>query len=457
MLVNLVRPTRLWAECALLGRRRAGLRFLTWNGGRGIMTGEIVCVGTELLLGDIINTDAAYAARRLAELGIGVYFQTVVGDNPERLKAALAQAFARADLVILTGGLGPTGDDITKEVTAAYFGLPLIEDRQAAENLKRYLSRAGVPCTENNAKQALIPAGAHVFYNQNGTAPGMAIRKDGKTAILLPGPPREMEPMFDTQVMPYLAQELDGTIRSHALRLFGIGEAQVEQRLPAALWNSSNPTLAPYAKNGEVELRVTARGSSPEDCEAAMEPVLQILRSKLDRFIYGLDVPDMQTVLVHELQTRKLTIATAESLTGGLLSERLTQVPGASEVFGLGVCAYANGAKEKLLGVSAETLSAHGAVSAQTAAEMAAGIRRLADADIGVSTTGIAGPTGGTPEKPVGTVFVGIASDAGMKILPLALGRPGRDQRTWIRHATALHAFSAVLQLIAKGNDADGR
>lgn len=421
------------------------------------MTGEIISVGTELLLGDIVNTDAAHAARRLAELGISVFFQTVVGDNRERLTEALKQAFSRSDVVILTGGLGPTGDDLTKEVTAAYFGLPLHEDSRAAGDIELYLSSQSVPCTESNAKQAMVPQGAHVFYNPNGTAPGMAFGTNGKTAILLPGPPREMEPMFDDQVMPYLREKLGQTIRSHSLRLFGIGEAQIQDRLPPALWEGSNPTLAPYAKNGEVELRVTARGADEAECEAAMQPLLKVLQTELGGYVYGIDVPDMQTVLVGALRERGLTIATAESLTGGLLSERITQVPGASDVFALGVCTYADDMKEKILGVQAATLASDGAVSPQTAAEMAAGVRALAGADIGLSTTGIAGPTGGTAKKPVGTVYVGIALRGATKILSLQLGRPGADQRAWIRHATALRAFSAVLKLIAKGESTNGR
>lgn len=409
------------------------------------------------MLGDIVNTDAAFAARKLAELGISVYFQAVVGDNRGRLLEALRGAFGRADLVILTGGLGPTKDDLTKEVTAEYFGLSLERDEDVAAEIDRYLGTSGIPCSEGNSKQALVPAGAHIFPNHNGTAPGLAIRKDGKTAVLLPGPPGEMEPMFAGQVVPFLAGELQETIRSRTLRLFGLGESQVESRLPEDLLSSGNPTLAPYAKRGEVELRITAKGSSAAECEALIEPVVAALLAEFRPYVYGIDAPNLQTVLVEALRRRHLTIATAESLTGGLLSERITEVPGASDIFGLGICSYANAMKEKMLGVSPQTLAAYGAVSPQTAAEMAAGVRAAAGADIGVSTTGIAGPTGGTEAKPVGTVFVAVASSAGTRMLPLNLHRHGAGERDWIRHLTALHALFAVLKLITKGDLLDGQ
>ena len=418
------------------------------------MTGEIISVGTELLLGQIVNTDAAYAARGLADLGISVYYQVVVGDNRERLSTALEAAFSRSDLVILTGGLGPTGDDLTKEVTAEYFGLPLAEDPAIAGAIAARLARAGILCTAESAKQAMVPQGARVFPNQNGTAPGLAIRQNGRTAILLPGPPREMEPMFRSQIVPYLRSELDGTIRSHSIRLFGIGEAQLEQDLPAALFAASNPTLAPYAKNGEVELRVTARGQSPEQCEEAMRPVIGTIYEILGAYVYGVDVPNLQTVLVHELEERSMTIATAESLTGGLVSERITQVPGASAVFALGVCTYSDSMKAKVLGVAPTTLDAFGAVSRQTAGEMAHHVRELAGADIGVSTTGFAGPAGGTPEAPVGTVFVGIAGPGQTRIIRLGFDIRDVDARSQIRHLTALNVMAAVLRLLKKGDKA---
>ena len=421
------------------------------------MTGEIISVGTELLLGDIVNTNAAHAARRLAELGVSSFYQTVVGDTPDRLRKALEAAFQRADLVILTGGLGPTGDDLTKEVVASFFDVPLEHNQEVADEIASYLHGAGVVNPAGVRKQALIPAGALVFHNANGTAPGLVLSQGGRTAIQLPGPPREMEPMFDRQVMPFLQSHSGSTIQSHTVRLFGIGEAQVEQRLPQDLLLGSNPTIAPYAKNGEVELRITARGQTEQQCEKAMQPVLGEVRRVLGTHVYGVDVPNLQTALVQALRSRHLTIATAESLTGGLLSERLTQVPGASAVFGLGICAYANAMKEAVLGVSSRTLSAYGAVSPPTAAEMAAGVRSLSHADIGVSTTGLAGPEGGTSETPVGTVFIGVASAAGMKIVPLMLDRRGEDTRSWIRHATALHAFYTVLKLITKGDLTDGR
>lgn len=416
------------------------------------MTGEILSVGTELLLGQIINTNAAFIARYLADAGINLYSQRVVGDNPARLLRAWEEAFAAADFVIATGGLGPTEDDLTKETCAQYFGLPLHTDQKALADIEKFFHHTHLPFTVNNRKQAEVPEGAYIFYNARGTAPGLAVEKDGKTAILLPGPPHEMEPMFLEQVLPYLQEKLQRKIRSHTLRLFGIGESHLETLLPAHIRTGVNPTAAPYAKRGEVELRITASGISAEECEEKLTPVLKELTSLLAPYVYGTDVPDLQTVLVTELQKKQLTIATAESCTGGLLSQCITQVPGASTVFGLGVCTYSNEMKKEVLGIREETLASYGAVSAQTAAQMAENVRRLAGADIGLSTTGIAGPDGGTPQKPVGTVYIGIASSAGTRILhPRSLRSSGADVREWNRHMTMLHALSAVWKLITKG------
>lgn len=417
-----------------------------------MMDAQILSIGTELLLGDIVNTNAAFAARHLADLGINIYGQKVVGDNVARLLEAWKDAFDHADLVIATGGLGPTEDDITKETCADYFGLALREDSRALGRIQQFFRHTHLPFTVNNRKQALIPEGAHVFYNERGTAPGMAVEKDGKTAVLLPGPPHEMEPMFTEQVMPYLAEKLQRTIRSRTLRIFGIGESHLETLIPQAIRAAGNPTVAPYAKRGEVELRITASGKNADACEALIGPVIARLLPLLSPHVYGIDVPDIQTVLVRTLREKNLHIATAESCTGGMLSEWITQIPGSSEVFDLGVCTYANEMKRKVLGVSGETLSRFGAVSPQTAREMAENVRRLAHADIGLATTGIAGPDGGTEEKPVGTVYIGIASGTGTQILhPETLRAHGADVREWNRHLTALHAFFGTLQLVKEG------
>ncbi|HBU12040.1 MAG TPA: competence/damage-inducible protein A [Clostridiales bacterium] len=412
------------------------------------MTAEILCVGTELLLGDIVNTNAAFLSRELARIGVGVYCQTVVGDNAKRLEESLALALSRADIVVMTGGLGPTYDDLTKETVAAYFKLPMERDEKALEQIKCFFHKIGREMTRSNEKQAEIPKGADVFYNKWGTAPGLAVSQNGQTVIMLPGPPSEMKPMFAEYALPYLEKQSGRVFLSRTVRLFGIGESALEDLLHDKMSRAKNPTIAPYAGVGEVSLRITASGADQEACERLIEPVLQEITEQVHPYIYGVDVPNMQFALVRLLQERKWKIATAESCTGGLLSARITEIDGASEVFDCGVCSYANEIKQSVLGVSAETLEQYGAVSRQTAAQMAAGIRKLAKADIGISTTGIAGPGGGTPEKPVGTVYVGIDSEKVKKVLHLKLAwRNAEDERQTIRHRTALHAFFEALRL----------
>ncbi len=413
------------------------------------MNAEILCVGTELLLGDIVNTNSAYIARELAAIGVGVYYQSVVGDNTERLKSSLRLAFSRADIVVMTGGLGPTYDDLTKETVAEYFGVPMEMDETSLKSIRSFFDKIGHTMTKNNEKQALMPKGAVVFKNNHGTAPGLAISNAKNTAVLLPGPPQEMVPMFQESVVPYLLRFSDWILVSHNVKIFGIGESRVEDMLYDLMKNSQNPTIAPYAKTGEVTLRVTASGKTLQECETLITPVITRIREILGKHIYGIDVPNLQYALVERLKEKGLKIAVAESCTGGLLAERITQVPGASEVFDCGVCTYANRIKNQLLGVKEDTLRKYGAVSEQTAAEMAAGVRKLADADIGISTTGIAGPGGGTEEKPVGTVFVGIDSKTETVVLPLRLSaRNNGDARDMIRHMTAQNAFFAALDVI---------
>lgn len=417
------------------------------------MTAEIICVGTELLLGDIVNTNAPYIAQKLAQLGINTYYQSVVGDNRERLASVLDEALERSDLVVLTGGLGPTYDDITKEVVAASFDLPLVLDKTVEQRIQDMLEAICVAYTHNNSKQALVPEGAVLLENTCGTAPGILLDRGGKTVILLPGPPHEMKAMLDAQAFPILEARTGETIRSHSVRIFGVGEAELEDVLHDEMVNASNPTLAPYAKHGEVELRVTARGSSAEECEQMMDPVLHTLLKRYPENIYGIDVPNLQTALVRALAKRGLRIATAESCTGGLVSEYITQVPGASDVFDCGICSYANEIKHKLLGVQQDILETYGAVSEETAAAMASGVRTLSGADLSVSTTGIAGPAGGTAAKPVGTVFIGLADRCGVQVFPLHLARQGSDAREWIRHTTALNALFLALSATKRLHD----
>jgi len=412
------------------------------------MTAEIFCIGTEVLIGDIVNTNAAYIARRLSEAGINVYYHSVCGDNNGRMKECLDLALSRSDLVITTGGLGPTYDDITKEMVAEKFGLPLILNEEILERLTGYFEKSGRVMTENNKKQAFIPQGAHVFPNMFGTADGIAVTNNNKTVIMLPGPPREMKPMLDNQVIPYLAANTDHILVSSNVSIFGMGESSVENALANLMKTSTNPTVAPYCGNGEVRLRVTARGKDEKEARALIAPVVDKIKEVIGSFVYGVDVPSIESVVVEKLNERHMTVAFAESCTGGLISKRITDVPGASEVFGFGFCTYANEAKMKILGVKEETLAAHGAVSEETASEMAQGALKVSGADIAVAVTGIAGPGGGTPEKPVGLVYMGVATKDGVSVKKLLLAQHKGHDRDFVRTLTANNAFKAILDAI---------
>lgn len=413
------------------------------------MNAEILCIGTEVLIGDIVNTNAAYLGKRLSEAGFNVYYHTVCGDNPARMTECMQLALSRSDLVFITGGLGPTYDDITKEVAAKLFGLPLVEHAEILERLQAYFASRGRVMTANNRKQALLPQGAHIFENRFGTADGLAVTDGKKTLILMPGPPREMRPMLENEVLPYLAAKSDHVLVSSNVNIFGMGESAVESALADFMKTSENPTVAPYIGEGEVRLRVSARAENAKKARELIAPTVEKIRATLGNAVYGVDAPSLESVLVEKLKAAHKTVAFAESCTGGLIAKRMTDVPGASEVFGFGFVTYANEAKMKLLGVSPETLEAHGAVSPETACEMARGAKRVSGADIAVSVTGIAGPTGGTPEKPVGLVYMGVASDSGVQTHKLMLGGHASSDRAFIRTLTANHAFKAVLDLLA--------
>jgi len=414
------------------------------------MNAEILCVGTELLLGDIVNTNAAYLARELAALGIGCYYQSVVGDNAGRLAESLRLALSRADMVITTGGLGPTYDDLTKETVAQHFGLPMELHQPSLDRMKAILERRGRPFTKNNEKQAYFPKGAHIFPNDQGTAPGLAIEQDGKIVIMLPGPPNEMTAMFQKQVRPYLESRSGRVLRSHTIHLFNIGESAVEDKLHQSMLDHQNPTIAPYAKLGEVQLRVTAAAANEEEAEAMMKPVIDEICTQFADYVYGVDVKDLQHAVVARLTELGKTIAVAESCTGGMVASRITDIPGASQVFLCGAVTYSNESKTALLGVSPKTLEEHGAVSRQCALEMARGIRAAPGADIGLSTTGIAGPGGGTPQKPVGLVYVAAVSETEEKVLELHLSRGYDNQRELIRNWASMYALHLVLELCKK-------
>lgn len=378
------------------------------------MNCELLAVGTELLLGEIANTDGQMIAQGLNEHGINVYWQTVVGDNPARLRQALEIARERADIIITTGGLGPTADDLTKETVAAVFGKKLYTDPGQLARLKE---RMGPRMTPNNLKQADLPEGCIVLENDWGTAPGCAFEADGVHVIMLPGPPRECKPMFLYRAVPYLEKLQGGVIGSRYVKIFGVGESSMETLVKPLMEKQTQVTMAPYAKEGECELRITARAESREAALALCDPVVEQVREILGDNIYGVDVASLEERVVQGLRQQGMTLALAESCTGGLLAKRITDVPGASEVFGFGCVTYSNEAKQALVGVSPETLERYTAVSPETALEMARGARQCSGADIGLSTTGYAGPGGGTEEHPVGTVFIGLSWDGGERVI----------------------------------------
>lgn len=373
------------------------------------MKAETIAVGSELLLGQISNTNAQIISKALAEIGVDVFYHTCVGDNEERIKQVFKIALARSDIVIFTGGLGPTMDDLTKETVASYLGLPLILDEPSLERIKDYFKKRERPMTQNNYKQALIPEGSSPILNKKGTAPGVLLKHGEKIIIMLPGPPFEMEPMFTESVIPYLAKLSQKTIFSKVLKFYGIGESLLEEKIKDLIISQSNPTIAPLAKMGEVTLRITAKARDPESAKNLIGPVEEEIARRVGEYLYGFDEECIEDIVARMLILRKISISIAESCTGGLLSHKLTNIPGVSEVFERGVVSYSNKSKQHLLHVRPETLEKYGAVSEQTAREMALGIRTAAGSDIGISITGIAGPGGGTPEKPVGLVYIGFA------------------------------------------------
>ena len=412
---------------------------------KDVRSAEILCVGTELLLGDIINTNASYISRRLAALGIPVYRQAVVGDNPERMRQAVAESFSRSDCLILSGGLGPTCDDITKEMVAEYLGLELELNEEALERMKSYFSSTGRNMTKNNEKQAMAPRGARVLQNDWGTAPGFVIEQGEKTAILLPGPPIELEPMWRERVEPYLFERSDSVIVSKNIYILGMGESAVEEKLHDMMTELTNPTVAPYAGNGECRVRVSARAKDAQTASMMCDELIEeIKRTEVGEFIYGIDVDSMENALVQKLREKGMTVACAESCTGGLIAKRITDLAGCSDVFLGGCVTYAVDAKVKLIGVSRETVEKYGVVSAETAREMARGVRLALGADVGIATTGIAGPGGGTPEQPVGTVYIAVSTSAGEKAKLLTLS-PKRS-REFIRICAATNAMSLALK-----------
>jgi nicotinamide-nucleotide amidase len=371
------------------------------------MTVEFICVGTEILLGSIVNTNAAYLSEKCAALGLSCYYQTVVGDNEERLTFVLKMAMERSDIVILSGGLGPTEDDLTKEAAANVCGRALKMHEPSKLAIERFFAERGTTPTDNNWKQAMLPEGAIVMENRNGTAPGMIIEADSARLILLPGPPRELIAMFEESVEPYLAKLTNQVICSKTVKICGVGESRAETMVKDLIDAQQNPTIATYAKSGEVHIRVTANGEDKKAALKLVKPVVKELKSRFGNAVYSTEEDiTLEKAVAELLSANKLTVTCAESCTGGMLSARLVSVPGISDVYKTGVITYSNKAKRRLLGVKKSTLQKEGAVSAKTAEEMAKGAALTFKADAAVSITGIAGPDGGTEEKPVGLVYI---------------------------------------------------
>lgn len=377
------------------------------------MVTELIAVGTEILLGNIVNTNSAYLSEKCAELGLAVYYQSVVGDNPDRMKSVIKTALDRSDVIILTGGLGPTEDDMTKEITAEVMGFPLVEDAHTRELMEAYLkeyekNHPQRRITKNNYKQTMVPEGAIVMDNHNGTAPGLIMEKKGKTAILLPGPPNEMVPMFEESVYPYLRKKQPEIIYSRMVKISGIGESQVAEEIQDLIDKQTNPTIAPYAKTGEVHLRVTAKAEDEKKCKEMIKPIVRELKKRFGKNVFATrEDKTLEEAVVDLLKEKNMTLSLAESCTGGAVAARIVNVPGASDALMCGYVTYTNRAKRKCLGVKKSTLNKEGAVSAKCAKEMAKGGAKAARTDVCLSVTGLAGPGGGTKETPVGTVFMG--------------------------------------------------
>ncbi len=407
------------------------------------MNAEILCVGTELLMGEVVNTDAAYIGEQLAGLGIDVYHHTVVGDNRKRLTESFMLLLDRCDIVIVSGGLGPTPDDLTKEVISECMGCELVLHEESLSRMKAWFSRINRTMTDSNIKQAMMPEGQTVLPNNHGTAPGCIIQKNGKIVIMLPGPPHELSRMFEESVVPFLQSLSEEKLYSTMYHLFGIGESKAAELLSDMMENSANPTVAPYAKQGEVYLRLCAKAKNAEEAEQIMNDADRIIRERVGEFIYSTDGTKLPEAAVKLLMEKKLRISAAESCTGGLFSKMITDIPGVSGILNESYVTYANESKMRILGVKKETLDTLGAVSSKTAQEMAMGVKNISGADIGVGITGIAGPDGGTDEKPVGLVYFAVAYKDKVIVKELRLN----GERSYVRYVTCLNVFNEIRKL----------
>ena len=409
------------------------------------MKTAILTVGTEILFGQIVNTNAAFLSQELQNMGYDVMYHYSVGDNPGRLKELIAFAFHDCDLILTTGGLGPTQDDLTKEVIAEAMGDVIVENEDCMKALLDNYKKAGRTMTPNNLKQAYMPSRARVLPNDAGTASGFALEKDGKLIISMPGPPREMKRMFELQVKPILESMQDSVIFYRIIRTFGLGESSMETVLLPLIDGQTDPTIATYAKEGECSLRIASKRKTKEEAQEAVDRMIEDVNQLIGEYIYSYDDEDLVDVVGKLLLEKHITISCAESCTGGLFAAALTEIPGISEVFERGIVTYSNRAKMEELGVKAETLDKFGAVSPETACEMAAGLAEKTGSDLCISVTGIAGPGGGTDEKPVGLAYIGIA----YKGQVMAVKSQYRNvSRKWNRHYALLGMLNQVYQLI---------
>ena len=409
------------------------------------MKTAILSVGTEILFGQIVNTNTVYLSQQMNMLGFDVMYHYTVGDNPKRVEEMIDLAFQDCDLILTTGGLGPTQDDLTKEVACKALDDTLVMMDDVLEEITKYFKTLGREMTENNKKQAIMPSRATVFHNDAGTAPGFALEKDGKYIICMPGPPREMKRMFQKSVVPFLQSMIDGALYYRQIRFFGIGESMLETQLLDLIDNQTDPTLATYAKEGECSLRIASKRATEEEAEHAVDEMLEKVKERVGHYIYSCDDEDLAQVVADRLMEQGLTLSSAESCTGGMFASTMTDIPGISQCFDRGLVTYSNQAKMEELGVSAGTLEKFGAVSEETALEMVEGLKRVSGSDVCISVTGIAGPGGGSEEKPVGLVYIGF-SYGDKKICKKIQMR--NVNRSWNRHYTLLCMLNVIYRNI---------
>ena len=409
------------------------------------MKTAILSVGTEILFGQIVNTNTVYLSQQMNMLGFDVMYHYTVGDNPKRVEEMIDLAFQDCDLILTTGGLGPTQDDLTKEVACKALDDTLVMMDDVLEEITKYFKTLGREMTENNKKQAIMPSRATVFHNDAGTAPGFALEKDGKYIICMPGPPREMKRMFQKSVVPFLQSMIDGALYYRQIRFFGIGESMLETQLLDLIDNQTDPTLATYAKEGECSLRIASKRATEEEAEHAVDEMLEMVKERVGHYIYSCDDEELAQVVADRLMEQGLTLSSAESCTGGMFASTMTDIPGISQCFDRGLVTYSNQAKMEELGVSAGTLEKFGAVSEETALEMVEGLKRVSGSDVRISVTGIAGPGGGSEEKPVGLVYIGF-SYGDKKICKKIQMR--NVNRSWNRHYTLLCMLNVIYRNI---------